>query len=309
MTMTQTTGITSLADALMELGVEVTRHSGREIVGKCPVHIHRVGKVDNSPSWSMNSENGLWICFSCGAKGSLGSLIAEITGDFEDTMAAHRLLLDVGLRQMNSPERVEYQPDVDWVSYSKFEQVPNKHILRRNLDADVVRKYGIKWDSTHKAWVIPIVSADGQLLGWQEKSTGWYRNVPVGVRKSSTLFGIERFHSKTALLVESPLDVVRFASCMQGMQALATFGAHVSAEQLRLVADVADKVIIAMDNDEAGIKSAKRLLKEMPLLRGGLFWIDYRQSPDAKDIGEMTDEQIYESVVNASIMPWWVNGI
>lgn len=304
--MTATVGTTSLADALTELGVEVTRSSGNEIIGKCPVHVRRVGKADNSPSWSMNSTNGLWICFSCGARGSLGTLIAEITGDFEDTMAAHRLLLDVGLRQMNSTERVEYQPDVDWISYNKFEQVPEKKIIKRNFDADTVRRYGVKWDSKGKAWVIPIVSPDGQLLGWQEKGVGWYKNVPTGVRKSSTLFGIERFHSKTAVLVESPLDVIRFSSCVSGMHALATFGAYVSSEQLRLVADVADKVIIAMDNDEAGIKSAKRITKEMPHLRGGLFWLDYSVAPDAKDIGEMTDQQIYDSVVNSSIMPWWL---
>jgi len=308
MTATQTTGTTDLANALIELGVEVTRSNGREIIGKCPVHVYRVGKADNSPSWSMNSENGLWICFSCGAKGTLGSLIAEITGNFEDTMAAHRLMMDVGLRQMNRGGYVEEVPDVDWISYSKFSSVPDKVARRRNLDPQALRMYGVKWHDEKKAWIIPTVSPAGDLLGWQEKGADWYRNQPKGVKKSGTLFGIERSHSRTIVLVESPLDVVRMASCLSGIQALAAFGAHVSAEQMRLLADVADKVIVAMDNDEAGIKSGKRLMKEMPLLRGGLFWLDYRHAPDAKDIGEMTDEQIYNCVVNASILPWWADG-
>jgi hypothetical protein len=34
--------------------------------------------------------------------------------------------------------------------------------------------------------------------------------------------------------------------------------------------------------------------------------LDYSKAPDAKDIGEMTDEQIYKSVVGASIIPWWL---
>jgi DNA primase len=70
-----TTGITSIAEVLANLGIELTRSGGAEIVGRCPVHIKRVGKADNSPSWSMNAETGLWICFSCGAKGTLSSLI------------------------------------------------------------------------------------------------------------------------------------------------------------------------------------------------------------------------------------------
>jgi len=47
-------------------------------------------------------------------------LIAEITGNFDDTMAAHRLLMDAGVRQLTAPEKVEYQPEVDWVAYNQF---------------------------------------------------------------------------------------------------------------------------------------------------------------------------------------------
>ena len=61
---TATIGITSLPEVLTELGVELTRSGGAEIVGRCPVHVKRVGKADNSPSWSMKSETGLWICCS-----------------------------------------------------------------------------------------------------------------------------------------------------------------------------------------------------------------------------------------------------
>ena len=201
---------------------------------------------------------------------------------------------------------MEYQPDVDWVAYNKFSPVPEKRCFNRNLDPEIVRNYGVKWNPSKKAWVIPIVSGDGELLGWQEKGANWFNNFPVGVKKSATLFGIERFHARTAVLVESPLDVIRFASSFGGMQALATFGAYVSKEQLRMIGDVCERVIIAMDNDKAGIESGKRLLKEMPRLRGGVFWLDYSNAGDAKDIGEMDDTQMYDAVVNASVIPWWI---
>jgi DNA primase len=89
------------------------------------------------------------------------------------------------------------------------------------------------------------------------------------------------------------------------MQALATFGAHVSKEQLNILATVADRVIIAMDNDKAGTESAKTLLKTLPRFRSGIFWLDYSKT-DAKDIGDMTDEEVDYAVTNASVLPWWM---
>ena len=35
-----------------------------------------------------------------------------------------------------------------------------------------------------KCFMFPIYSADGQLLGWQEKSKGYFMNVPLCTRLS-----------------------------------------------------------------------------------------------------------------------------
>jgi 5S rRNA maturation endonuclease (ribonuclease M5) len=203
------------------------------------------------------------------------------------------------------PERVDYQPDVDWVSYSRFEQPPVSVLNARNLDPDVALAHGIKWNVLKRAWIIPIVSPLGELLGWQEKGKDWFKNEPAGVKKSVTLFGIERFQSRTAVLVESPLDVVRFASSFNGMQALATFGAHVSKEQINILSTTADRVIVAMDNDKAGIESGKYLFKNLPRFRKGIYWLNYSKTK-AKDIGEMTDEEIQYAVTESSVIPWWL---
>ena len=72
-------GTTDITDLLMSIGVDI-RRSGQEISGRCPVHLARTGKEDNSPSWSMNAETGLWICYACGARGTLPQLIMELTG-------------------------------------------------------------------------------------------------------------------------------------------------------------------------------------------------------------------------------------
>jgi DNA primase len=302
---TMTTGTTDLAGVLMELGVDVRRSNGREISGCCPVHEKRTGRADGSPSWSMNAETGLWICHSCGAKGTLASLVSELTGNPDSVAAVNQLLIETGINRLTAPERVDYKPEVDWVSYSRYEHPPLSEIVKRNLDPDVALAHGIKWNVIKKAWVIPIVSPLGELMGWQEKGYNYFNNEPTGVKKSATLFGIERFQSRTAVLVESPLDVVRFASSFGGMQALASFGAHVSKEQMTLLSTVADRVIIALDHDKAGTESAKTLFKTLPRFRDGIYWIDYSQT-DAKDIGDMTDTEVNYAVTHASVLPWWM---
>lgn len=304
-TATMTTGTTDIASVLQELGVDIRRTSGREISGCCPVHEKRTGREDRSPSWSMNAESGLWICHSCGARGTLAGLVSELTGNPDSVSAVNQLLIETGINRLTTPKTIESEPTVDWVTYTRFEQAPIKELVIRNLDPDVALAHGIKWHVLKQAWVIPIVSPLGELMGWQEKGYNWFNNFPAGVKKSKTLFGIERFQSRTAVIVESPLDVVRFASSFGGMQALATFGAFVSKEQMNLITDVAEKVIIAMDNDKAGIESAKTLLSGFPRLRGGLYFLHYKHTK-AKDIGDMTDDEVHTAVVNASVLPWWM---
>lgn len=294
-------GTTDLADFLMSIGVDV-RRAGQEISGRCPVHLSRTGKEDNSPSWSMNSESGLWLCYSCGARGTLPQLIMELTG--KDNFDVTQMLMNNSVERLQMP-KWEKTPDVDFHMYLHYEDVPARYLKSRNITAEAARKYGIRWNDKNYSWIIPVMDPDGTLLGWQEKAKDFVKNHPRGIKMRHTLFGIERFTSKTSILVESPLDVVRFASSFDGVQCLGTFGASITKEQLQLAYTVSDKLIVAMDNDKAGIESAKRIFKDMPLLKGGVYWLKYSHT-NAKDIGEMTDEELEEAVTGASVIPWWL---
>lgn len=299
------THLTDLASVLKSIGVDVRRADGREISGRCPVHRRVTGREDGSPSWSMNAQTGLWICFSCGARGTLSMLVSELTGQPDAIMAVHHFLIDRNLERLTSGvDLPEKKPEIDWVSFSKFVMPPESAMAKRGLDPEQVLMHGVRWDASHKAWIIPIVNQLGDLQGWQTKAVGWVRNFPVGVKKSDSLFGIERFVGGTAVLVESPLDVVRFASVFEKPQALATFGAAVSDRQLSLLSMVADRVIVAMDNDEAGLSSSKSLFKRLPHFRRGTLWWDYSNTT-AKDIGDMTAIEMQDGLSSSSrILPW-----
>lgn len=301
-----TTGITNFRDVLDALGVDVRRESGNEIIGCCPVHEKHTGKADRSPSWSMNATTGLWICHSCGARGNLPYLIAEVTGSYESVSSIYHLLMNAGMEQLTKPKAQKIKSEVDWETYMSFDKPPYEQLMKRNLKAVVADRYGIRWNSSKNAWVIPIISSTGDLMGWQEKSPHGVLNQPKGVTKSETLFGIDRFNSKTAILVESPLDVVRFASAYSGMQCLASFGVQVSKRQIELLSELCDSLVIALDNDEAGTTIGSKLFSHLPTFRNGIRWLYYGHT-EAKDIGEMSDEEIGFAVKNATALPWWLN--
>lgn len=307
MAQTSTHHSTDVALILETAGVEITKIGEREITGKCPVHIRTVGREDRSPSWSINSATGLWICFSCGARGTLSSLLYELIGD--RSISAQQFLVNAGVdRLMNPKNSSELAPVIDPEKFFKFDRVNNERCRARNLEPDLVYRFGIRWNRENKSWAIPIISPKGALKGWQEKKTDWVRNFPVGVKKGETLFGIERFIGRTAVLVESPLDVVRFAGVFKRPCALASFGAHVTYDQMQLLLHVADAVVIAMDNDDAGIKSSQSIYKIMSSPRRGIKWWNY-SGTSAKDIGDMTDDEIESGLKSATVVPPWIEDV
>lgn len=299
------TGTTDITDILKHIGVEIVRVGEREIQGRCPVHVKHTGKADRSPSWSMNATTGAWICFSCGARGSLIGLVQELTGSDQLAYDFYSTLINNELEKFNTPI-VTHKPEVDWVTYTRYPAVPDEQLSSRSLSSFACSSYGIRWDTTNECWVIPIMDKDHNLLGWQSKKTGWVRNHPVGVKKSSTLFGIDLFmRGGTAVLVESPLDVVRLASVDCPYQGLASFGTAISHTQISLLSEVAARVIVAMDNDDAGITSAKKLFETLPRFRHGILWLNYKHT-NAKDIGEMTNDEILKAIDSATALPGWL---
>jgi 5S rRNA maturation endonuclease (ribonuclease M5) len=304
--MTETTGITDVAHVLQHLGVDVRRIGENEISARCPVHFNRVGKEDASPSWSMNAHTGLWLCYSCGAKGTLSSLVSELTGESDSIVAVHSFIVAKGLERLNSIAPLEKKPTVDWKSFSSFPAPSDEWLFTRGIDRDSAREYGIRFDEGKQAWILPIVSPMGELLGWQEKQPSQVRNYPIGVKKSETLFGIDKADCTIGVLVESPLDAARLATVVSGVCGVASYGAHISKQQIRLLVEHFDGLIIALDNDSAGISAAQKLQKALPAFRHGVNWLHYAHT-DAKDIGEMTHAQIITAVSQASVFPWWLD--
>lgn len=287
-----------VAHALGVLGIDYDEQHG-EAWAHCPGHARRTGRTDSSPSWSINIVSGLHHCFSCGFAGDLVSLVQDVLG--LDRGAALALLAAPGaasstlarLRTRIAPAPALHGPSVD---LGGFTAPPPRELAKRRIDAEAAARFEILWSGD--AWVLPIRHpVTFELMGYQLKREGWVRNVPRGVRKGLTLFGIGAYTGTRAILVESPLDTARIW-CAGEDGALASFGAQVTDHQIRLLLSLADELVLGMDNDEAG----RTANAEIETAVAGLLPVRRFAYPAGtrKDPGELEDQEVLAGIAGAT---------
>ena len=287
------TKTTDLESVLTDIGITVVT-VGREISCQCPFH------QDRHPSFSINSDKGVWICYQCGASGTLDKLLQLVAGITDKSSMREwkrsryqppRMEPGAHIQKQEAAKEEPQDPYYLYAKYNSFRDPPNWALEERSISLKVAREYGLRWN---QGWVIPIwaprqvqdVTED--FWGWQFKRMDHVANYPQGIKKSQTLFGLT-LAGRHAVLVESPLDVVRMATV--GISAVASYGAMVSAYQLSLLEARFDKLTLALDNDQAGWEQTQKiwpkLYRKMPVK----LW---KEEGDTKDPGDMTDEQLLE---------------
>jgi DNA primase len=293
---------------LLNLELPLYSQRGVEVNGLCPMHKKRTGKEDQHPSWWINSETGVHICFSCGYKGNIYTLVADVKGisyfDAQDYIGeSAEVPLDSLMRRIKDlPEYIQPEEPVIAMSEARlavYTAPPDIELKKRFLTRDAVIVHGVLWDTKNEAWILPIRDADnGSLLGWQEKGARgrFFKNQPAGVKKSKTVFGVQLMSSTQDLIVvESPLDVVRLTGL--GHNAISTFGAILSEDQAKIMRR-ASKIIAAFDNDKAG-HTANEQVRVLARKYGmDLYYFNYR-GIDVKDVGDMTEAEIEHGIKTA----------
>jgi hypothetical protein len=276
----------STEELLDQLGIQVSSVGYKEISAHCPFH------KDSHPSFSINIDTQLWTCYQCGRGGSIEMLLSEIADVKDPTEFLREIQLQRVAKKRNEPKEKpepvsseQTDPYLIQARFETFKRVPSWALRDRNLRRRDIDTFNVKWD---KGWVLPITDEEG-LLGWQWKRLDSVRNYPRTVKKSLTLFGLQQVEDTTIALVESPLDVVRLAAVH--VTAVSSFGAFVSKTQVRLLIDAADRIILALDNDEEGQKQTARIFPYV----NRFVPTKIAQMPEgAKDPGDCDDEQLSE---------------
>ena len=296
---------------LERLDIEPLQTNGNEILALCPGHKEITGREDRNPSWWINAETGAHICFSCGFKGSLWSLIATVQNlrdangllDYAD--AKDWLYLSFDNIDMSNDDEEDEEPLFEPVTsmgesrLALFTMPPEHALKARGLTYPAAEKHQLLWEPKHENWITVIRDPySNQLLGWQEKGfkSRYFNNYPQGVQKSTTLFGYNRYQGGQMIVVESPLDVIRLES-VGIMGGVSTYGSLISNAQLNLIRN-ADEIVFALDNDESGINSSKKMLERSIEMGFETRFFNYAHT-DMKDVGAMSKSEIFTGLANA----------
>jgi hypothetical protein len=301
-----------MAGALAELGVKVSREDQLEVYGWCPLHEKYAGKPDNKPSWSINKANGSHHCFSCGYGGMFLGLVMDMAFE-DDAFAASRWIRKFGVNLVDTEELPDYllrefsvEPEgmeMNESRLSAFYLPPEGPLEDRSVTLESCEFYEILWDVTEFGWVFPIRDYRGDLIGWQFKGhrSRTFLNYPEHMSKGDCVFGLDKVdEGEEVTIIESPLDCAYLRSAGV-LNAVSSMGANVTDAQMRLILEKTDRVVLALDNDEAG-KMATRVIARGEVKRGKVTrqgWMhrfasmrvfDYDMAGGGKDPGEIAYE-------------------
>jgi len=298
---------------LLSLDISLTAQRGDEVQGLCPMHKARTGKEDVHPDWWINSVTGVHFCFSCGYKGNIYTLVADVKGmDYFDAKdyidSSETLPVDVLLRRIRElPQYVPHAEEVIEMSEARlavFTDPPEIELKKRFLKPGAVMHCGVLWDAKNDAWILPIRDPQTyKLWGWQEKGARgrFFKNQPAGVKKSKTVFNVHLMRDNEPLIVvESPLDAVRLTGL--GHSAISTYGAILSEDQAKIMRR-ASQVIAAFDNDQAGKKACEQMMGFSRKYGMDLKFFNY-EGIDVKDVGDMVESEIARGLETAKDRVW-----
>lgn len=243
-----------VADFLKEVGFNVTKSYGKEVVAYCPWH------DDSTASLAINIENG-WHCFAgCGKGRTLESLLGKFAP--RDNLYQKYLVL--------FPEFFidSYGGDESTVEEAKppyvVDELPlahgNQYLASRGITDQTVDEFNLKYHQGLDSIIIPIYQHSELVGSVQRRITGnpKYINSP-GMNKDSILFPFDKVSpiERRVILVEGIFDAIK---AHQGglTNVLSSFGGSLSQKHIKMLGSIARTVAICPDKDRPGIRMAER---------------------------------------------------
>jgi len=312
------------------LGIDVITRNGEEDIARCPLSTH--SGADRNPSFSINRNKKLFNCFSCGRGGNLIGLVSDVKScSFEDAIAfcrTYSLSLQTNSGSalterienlLNSQKMETEEPAMPVFSKNLIKPWSDNveetdFFLNRGISLDTSSLLLLGYDSKHQrgsyvgpAVIIPHIFRK-KLVGYQERWIDAPSNIPKYTNtkdfpKKSTLYNYDNVEdSHDIIVVESAMTVAYLATL--GYSAVATFGASVQQEQIRLIKNlcsVGSKIILSFDNDEAGRGATKRVVNQLKNTVP-LFVVDPPEQSKG-DLNDLTPDDVAARINQAS--PWW----
>lgn len=293
-----------------QLGLQIVSETSHDFLCLCPFHGNR-----HTPSFSVSHQKGLYLCFnpSCGASGTIVELVKNISkrneyealrfimsaqqiaaAHFEDELAE---ILD------SKPEFEEFSQDTLDRLYDGMTDEGRSYLNGRGINNESINHFRLGYSQAQRMVIVPVHSPDGIPVGLVGRSIeGKSFKNSTGLPRNKTMFNIHRARreSSTVIIVESSFDAIRVHQSGYP-NVIASLGGSMSKINIENINRNFTKVIIMTDADPAGRDLGKTLANS--LKNKEILWAHYSNDilypHDAKDVGDMTEEEIRICIENS----------
>lgn len=171
-----------------------------------------------------------------------------------------------------------------------------EYFLGRGITMDSINEFHLGYSENQDMVTVPVFSDNGIPVGFVARSIeGKSFKNSTNLPRSKVLFGLNKCKFEEIIVVESSFDAIKLHQ--MGFHSVATLGANVSREQLRLLEKYATKIILAPDSDDAGEGFVKKIMDSIKTRDISIIKV-----PEGKkDIGDMTKEEILSAIDNKSL--------
>ena len=233
-------------------------------------------------SFYISMTTGLWLCHSCGRKGSLPRLYNQLAIDMDPE-------LEAGFKNMRTDDMLPLSRKKKALDVLPMEVAfifagrgPTK-LIRHGFTKKTLRDHLIGMDMRAERFTVPIWSRDGQLRAISGRTI--YDDVQprylfyyaedldhVIVDKDLTayvpqphryLWREEKAHPRSTLIITEGFKAAMWLAQL-GLNSMAMMSTSLSREQKSTIASLEpNKIILALDNDTAGIVGTPTVAKEL----------------------------------------------
>ena len=302
-----------LRSILRSCGIEIVSQTGTDFLCLCPFH-HNT----DSPAFAASYSKGLYVCYNqnCNSSGTVLDLVMKLTerNNFEAMryISQNKLssadLLEEELKDLldDKPEFIEF-PSVTLEELHANIMVPESegrsYFLSRQINGEAIQYFNLGYSAKQRMVTVPLHSPDGIAVGIIGRSVEGksFKNSP-NLPRNKTMFNLHRAKREggTIIVVESSFDAIRLWQAGYP-NAVATLGGSISDSNIQLLNKYSSTIIIMTDNDKAGRSLGSTIAGK--LNRKNVLWARYNYAVayphEAKDVGDMTDEEIKQCIKNA----------
>lgn len=281
-----------ISEVLGVCGVTVGSELDTHYLVFCPFHYNK-----NTPACEVDKEKGLFICFSCGERGTLLDLVMRTTNRnyFEASRVISNATKNIDFAAKIEKEIIVKEEfpifDIELIERLNKDLLDSDRAVQyfksRNIHLDAIKHFKLGYSEKQDMVTVPVYSHTDICVGFVGRSVeGKSFKNSTGLPRNKVLFNLNNSKFSDIVIVESSFDAIRLWQL--NIPAVATLGANLGKNQISLLNKYAKKIILAMDQDEAGKKLTNSIhagVQNIPIMT--------LEVPDGlKDIGDMNDKEI-----------------